>query len=82
MTAGPHTVLVYDYVADVMERRAPHRDAHLAWIREWVDGGLLLSAGALADPPTGALFVFGGDVLGRDVAARRVLPWNVVAAAS
>ncbi|WP_217913577.1 YciI family protein [Miltoncostaea marina] len=95
MTAGPHTVLLYDYVADVVERRAPHREAHLAWIREWVDGGSLLSAGALGAPPAGALFVFGDVPAGEVerfadgdpyraaglVAGRRVLPWTVVAAA-
>lgn len=95
MTTGPHHVLFYDYVADVLARRAPHREAHLARIGEWVADGGLLMAGALGDPPSGALFVF-GDVPLADVerfadgdpylaaglvGARRIVPWTVVAAA-
>jgi len=95
MVTGPHRVLFYDYVADVLERRAPHREAHLARIAEWIAAGTLLSAGALGDPPTGALFVF-GDVPEGEVArfadgdpylaagivtGRRIVPWTVVASA-
>jgi uncharacterized protein len=86
-------MLLYDYVADVLERRAPHRAAHLSWIRRWVDEGRILAAGALGDPPVGAAFVFDGAepsaperfadgdpyVRAGLVAARRVLPWTVVA---
>lgn len=93
MATGPHRVLLYDYVADVLERRAPHREAHLARIAEWIEGRGMLSAGALGDPPAGALFVFGdvpeealaefadGDpyVAAGLVTARRILPWTVVA---
>ncbi len=70
MATGPHTVLFYDYVPDILERRAPHREAHLARIGEWVASGAMLSAGALGDPPTGAMFVF-GDVPEGEVAALR-----------
>jgi uncharacterized protein len=95
VATGPHRVLICDYVADVLERRAPHREAHLARIAEWIEGRGLLAAGALGDPPTGALFVF-SDVPEADVeefadgdpyraagivTARRVLPWTVVASA-
>ncbi len=52
------TVLIYDYVPDVLERRGPHREAHLAHIGDWVGGGRLAMAGAIGDPPSGALFVF------------------------
>jgi uncharacterized protein YciI len=95
MATGPHMLLHYDYVADVLERRAPHREAHLARIAEWIADGPLLMAGAVGDPPTGAVFVF-GDV-GEDevarfadgdpylaagiVTARRIVPWTVVASA-
>lgn len=90
---GPHKILLYDYVADVLERRAPHRDAHLARIAEWIESGSLLMAGATGDPPTGALFVF-GDVPDEEinrfadddpyraagiVAKREIKPWTVVA---
>lgn len=95
MATGPHRVLLYDYVPDVLERRGPHREAHLARIAEWIADGRMLSAGALGDPPAGALFVF-GDVDDREVAGfadgdpyvaaglvsgRRIMPWNVVASA-
>jgi uncharacterized protein len=93
MPTRPHRVLIYDYVPDVLQRRTPHREAHLARIAEWIEGRGLLSAGALGDPPTGALFVFGdvpegvveefadGDPYHAAglVTARRVLPWTVVA---
>lgn len=92
---GPHVVLTYDYVPDILERRAPHREDHLAHIAGAIRAGGLLSAGAVGDPPTGALFVF-GDVPADDVEAfaqadpyraaglvtgHRVAPWTVVAAA-
>ena len=93
MAPSPHVVLTYDYVTDILERRAPHREAHLARIAEWVDAGSMLMAGAVGDPPTGALFVFGdvaadeverfaqGDpyVLAGLVTAHRIAPWTVVA---
>jgi uncharacterized protein len=54
----PHALLLYVYVDDILERRAPHRDQHLDLIRSWKDQGRLLMAGPLGDPPTGAAFVF------------------------
>lgn len=51
-------LLAYDYPADVLERREPFRDAHLARIDEWRESGRLLLAGAVGKPPNGALFVF------------------------
>jgi uncharacterized protein len=55
---GTHYVLFYDYVSDILERRAPHRDAHLAQIRAAKDDGRILLAGPLGDPPHGAAIVF------------------------
>ena len=95
METGPHLILLYDYVPDVLERRPPHREAHLARIAEWISSGRMLAAGPTGDPPTGALFVLSGDDSGAAerfaegdpyveaglVNARRVLPWNVVASA-
>lgn len=92
---GPHVLLLYDYVEDVLERRAPHREAHLARIAEWVDAGRMTMAGALGEPPTGAAFVLpGADAAEAErfaesdpyvaaglVTARRVIPWTVVASA-
>jgi uncharacterized protein YciI len=53
-------VLIYEYVEDdVAARRAPHREEHIAMVRERMADGRLLMAGALgADPPHGGLFVF------------------------
>jgi uncharacterized protein len=51
-------ILFYEYVEDMLERRTAHRDAHLAWISEWRDGGKLLLAGAIGSPPHGAAIVF------------------------
>jgi uncharacterized protein YciI len=87
-----HQVLFYDYVENAVERRAPFRPTHLAWAREWKDDGRLVMAGALGEPPHGALFVFrvddpaqieefvAGDpyVSGGVVTGHRVVPWTVV----
>jgi uncharacterized protein len=53
-------VLFYDYVSDILERRAPYRDAHLALIRAAKDDGRIVLAGPLGDPPHGAAIVFKG----------------------
>ena len=53
-----HHLLLYDYVADVAERRAPHRAAHLERIRFEQEAGRVIMAGALGDPPSGGAFVF------------------------
>ncbi len=92
MAAGPHMVLFYDYVENMAERRAPHRDAHLERIREWQSDGRIVLAGALGSPPRGALIVFAGDdaaeperfaeedpyVVAGLVTARRIEPLAVV----
>jgi uncharacterized protein len=88
----PHFVLVYDYVPDVVERRAPFRPAHLELYREWRADGRLVMGGAVGDPPHGALIVFDVEsaeaveafaaadpyVQNGIVTARRVEPWAVV----
>ena len=85
--------LFYDYVDNVVERRAPHRPAHLELYRRWRGEGRLVMGGALGDPPHGALIVFdvesGADVeefaaadpyvLNGIVVERHVEPWAVVA---
>jgi uncharacterized protein YciI len=53
--------LTYEYVDGMLERRAPHREAHLAHIARWGAEGRLRVAGALGDPPSGAIFVFEVD---------------------
>jgi uncharacterized protein YciI len=44
-------------VPDMAERRTPHRAAHIAHLEAARDRGLLLLAGAFADPVDGALLV-------------------------
>lgn len=87
-----HHLLLYDYVEDYVERRAPFRERHLALARQAHDRGELVMAGALADSPPGAVFVFSVDdpsaveafvevdpyVQGGVVTSWRVRPWNVV----
>jgi uncharacterized protein len=84
-----HHILFYDYVEDILDRRAPHRDAHLARIH---DDDRIVMAGPLGDPPRGAAIVFRTadpevvERFARDdpyvqaglVTARRVELWNVV----
>ncbi|HWF75350.1 MAG TPA: YciI family protein [Solirubrobacteraceae bacterium] len=88
----PHRILFYDYVADVLERRGPYREAHLAGIRAEREAGRLVMAGAVGDPPHGAAIVFGDvdpevvEAFVRSdpyveaglVASWRVEPWNLV----
>jgi uncharacterized protein len=89
---GPYHLLFYDYVEGIVEKRAPHRERHLAYARRFKDDGRLVMAGALGDPPHGAVFVFRtGDAAEVEAFAdgdpyaeaglvtdRRVEPWNVV----
>jgi uncharacterized protein YciI len=95
MANGPHLILFYDYVPDILDRRGPHREEHLARSGEQVDAGGIVMAGALGDPPTGAAIVFAGAAVGAVeafadadpyvvnglVTGRRVVPWTVVASA-
>jgi len=89
---GHHHVLFYDYAHDILERRGPHREAHLAQAAEWKERGDLVAAGALGDPPHGAAFVFSLNdvsaiqgfvdndpyVVAGLVNDWRIDPWNVV----
>ena len=83
--------LSYEYVPDMLERRAPHREAHLALVSEWSERGELVIAGALGDPPHGAFFGFAAQpdrvaefvaadpyVAAGLVTAHRIVPWTVV----
>ncbi|MGH3781537.1 MAG: YciI-like protein [Pseudonocardiaceae bacterium] len=87
-----YSLVFYDYVDGIVERRAPFREAHLALVGEAHERGLLLMAGALAEPVDGAVFVFTTDdrsvvenFVATDpyvreglVTAWRIRPWNVV----
>jgi uncharacterized protein YciI len=90
--SAPHHLLLYEYVEDIVERRASYRDAHLAHVRAWKDDGRLVMAGALGDPPTGAALMFQlndpaeiDEFVQSDpyitaglVTAQRVRRWNLV----
>ena len=83
-------ILFYEYVADIVERRAPHREAHLSAIRAGKDSGRVLMAGPLGDPPHGAAIVFADRAPAEEfaqsdpyvanglVTSWRVEPWTLV----
>ena len=87
-----YSLLFYDYVENIIERRAPFRDQHLALAGEMHERGILVMAGALTDPVDGAVLVFATDdrpvvenfvardpyVLNGLVTSWRIRPWNVV----
>ena len=89
----PYYVLQYEVVDDYANRRTPFRQLHLQKIREAQARGELRIAGALSDPPDGALLVFISDspavaenfaqndpyVLNGLITSWRVRPWTVVA---
>jgi uncharacterized protein len=56
-----HQVLIYGYVPDILERRAPYREEHLAKIASAKADGRIVMAGPIGDPPNGALIVFAQD---------------------
>jgi uncharacterized protein YciI len=82
--------LLYDYVPDMAERRAPHREGHLALIAAYHADGRMRIAGALGDPPSAGLLVFTTAAAAEAFAAEdpygaaglvvrsRVEPWTVV----
>jgi uncharacterized protein YciI len=56
-----HYLLFYDVVDDYLTRRAPLRPQHIAYAREAIARGELVLAGAFANPPDGAMFLFHGS---------------------
>lgn len=83
-------LLTYAYVPDMLERRVPHREAHLALIRAYRADGRIAIAGAVGDPPHAGLLAFRDAASAEAFAAedpyvaaglvtsRRVEPWTVV----
>ena len=53
-----HYALTYDVIDGFIDKRTQYRAAHLALVREAHARGELMLAGALGDPPDGALLVF------------------------
>lgn len=92
MESGRYLILVYDYVDDIMERRAPYRADHLAAVAALKRDAKVVAGGALGDPVTGAAIVFSVETedevrsfVERDpyvaaglVTGWRVVPWAVV----
>jgi len=88
----PHVALIYEYVENAVEKRAPFREAHLAAARAEREAGRLVGGGAIGDPPMGGLLIFRGEdrgaveafaqndpyVANGIVTAYRVEPYNVV----
>lgn len=91
MDPGRYLILFYDYVEDIVERRAPHRPAHIALVKSHKQAGGVVAGGALGDPPNGAAIVFRTEseddvkgfvdsdpyVTAGLVTAWRIVPWNV-----
>ena len=87
-----HYVLLYEVVSDYAARRAPFRDEHLGLVHQARARGDVVMAGALGDPPDGALLIFQAEspsiveafaladpyVRHGLVTAWSVRPWNVV----
>ena len=85
--------LEYETVDDYANRRVPFREAHLRLLRDAQQRGELTMAGALGDPPNGALLIFRSEtsrvaeqfaqtdpyVVNGLIINWRVRPWHVVA---
>jgi uncharacterized protein YciI len=83
-------LLIYEYVEDMTERRAPHRDAHLELIRAYQADNRLVIAGGVGVPVHGGLLAFreatdAEAFAGEDpykaaglITSSRVEPWAVV----
>ncbi len=100
MNANPPGIclLTYTYVDGILERRKPYREEHLANVETFSAERGLVIAGAVGDPPSGALFVFEGDpeatteaeafrdadpyIAAGLVVSSRIEPWTVVASRS
>ena len=91
MTMG-YFALIYDVGDDFVSRRQPFRPVHLEAVTAAHARGDIVMAGAIGDPPAGALLIFRGDgpqaaeafatadpyVVQGLVTKWRVLPWTVV----
>ena len=87
-----HYILFYKTVDKYIEKRAPYRDAHLAYAQRACDKGNLIMGGALTDPTDSALLLFRSDgpevveefakndpyVKNELITEWHVRPWNVV----
>jgi uncharacterized protein len=86
----PLQLLIYEYVPDMAERRAPHREGHLALIARYHADERLAIAGGIGDPVHGGLLAFrtraDADAFAAEdpygsaglIVSSRVEPWVVV----
>jgi uncharacterized protein YciI len=65
-----HFILFYSVVDDYVARRVQFRAVHLALAREAHERGDLVLAGALANPPDGAVLVFRSARAAEEFAAK------------
>ena len=72
-----HYVLIYDFVADYVERRAAFRSEHLQMAWEACDRGELLLGGALSDPVDTGLLLFRSETPEAAEAFARADPYVV-----
>ena len=56
-----HYVLFYKYGPDYLEKREPYRAEHIALLTAAHEKGELVLAGAISEPPDGAVIIFKGD---------------------
>lgn len=83
-------ILRYEYVPDIVERRAEHRAAHLELIEAFHADGRLVMAGGAGDPVSYGLLIFRDADVAKAfadedpyvaaglVTSWTVDPWNVV----
>ena len=85
-------ILFYKTVENYIERRVPFRGDHLDLVQSFHNDDRLVMAGALADPPDGAVLIFKGDspaaaeeFVSKDpyiknglITEWSIRPWNVV----
>ncbi len=85
-------ILFYKTVDDFIEKRAPYREEHLDYANAAYKRGVLMMAGALAEPADSAMLVFKGEgaIVAEDFAKHdpyvknglilewQVRPWTVV----
>lgn len=90
-----HFLVIYEAGADYEEKRAPHRDTHLALAKLFASDGRLLQGGAIGDPINGSAIWFDGetDEVARDFIAAdpyvtegvidryTIYPWTTVVGA-
>jgi uncharacterized protein YciI len=65
LAASTQYLLRYEYIPDVLEKRAPFREDHLNIAKKLIAEGKCVSGGPLGPPgfdvPTGALFIFNDE---------------------